>query len=71
MLFHFNSNNVSKSTSNSLLYFQPESNHIVIKSNFCKIQPTTSTDFALKCDHYHISVSDNGIGFKKFSEKNL
>ncbi|MBX9889161.1 MAG: two-component sensor histidine kinase [Flavobacteriaceae bacterium] len=57
--------------SNSLKYSVPEVQpHIVIKSNFVKYNQSTSTDFALKCDHYHISVSDNGIGFDaKFSEK--
>jgi signal transduction histidine kinase len=57
--------------SNSLKYSVPEIHpHIVIKSNFLKFNKSNSSDLVLKCDHYHISVSDNGIGFdSKYKEK--
>jgi light-regulated signal transduction histidine kinase (bacteriophytochrome) len=50
--------------SNSLKYSVPEVKpHIVIKSDLIKYNKSNSNDLILKCDHYHISVSDNGIGF--------
>ena len=50
--------------SNSLKYSVPEVKpHIVIKSDFIKFDKENTKNFILKCDHYHISVSDNGIGF--------
>lgn len=49
---------------NSLKFSLPEVKpHIVIKSDFIKYNKAHSKSFILKCDHYHISVSDNGIGF--------
>ena len=57
--------------SNSLKYSVPEVQpHIVITSDFIKYDNAASTDLVLKCDHHHISVIDNGIGFDaKFNEK--
>jgi signal transduction histidine kinase len=57
--------------SNSLKYSIPEVQpHIVIKSSLIKLNTSDSNDLILNCDHYHISVSDNGIGFDpKFNEK--
>jgi signal transduction histidine kinase len=57
--------------SNSLKYSVPEVQpHIVIKSNLIKFTESNSHNLILKCDHYHISVSDNGIGFdSKFNDK--
>lgn len=50
--------------SNSLKYSVPEIKpHIVIKSDLIKYTKSNSDDLLLKCNHYHISVSDNGIGF--------
>lgn len=44
--------------------------HIIIKSDFIKYDQTSVTIFHLKVDHYHISISDNGIGFEpKFKDK--
>ena len=57
--------------SNSLRYTVPEVKpHIVIKSNFIKYDKSNSKNLVLQCDHYHINVSDNGIGFDpKFNDK--
>ncbi len=57
--------------SNSLRYSIAEVKpHIVIKNNFIKYDKSDTKNLALQCDHYHISVSDNGIGFEpKFNEK--
>jgi signal transduction histidine kinase len=57
--------------SNSLKYSVPEVQpHIVIASDFIKYDNAASADLVLKCDHHHISVIDNGIGFDaKFNEK--
>lgn len=57
--------------SNSLKYSIPEIQpHIIIKSSLVKYNQPNTGDLVLKCDHYHISVSDNGIGFDpKFNEK--
>lgn len=56
---------------NSLKYSLPEIKpHIIINSNFVKFDKKNSQSLVLKCDHYHISVSDNGIGFDtKFNDK--
>jgi len=37
--------------------------HIIIKSNFIKYDQTSAKNFILKSDHYHICISDNGVGF--------
>ena len=37
--------------------------HIIIKSDFIKYISSDTKKFALEMDHYHISLSDNGIGF--------
>ncbi|MFT5252030.1 MAG: light-regulated signal transduction histidine kinase (bacteriophytochrome) [Flavobacteriales bacterium] len=57
--------------SNSLKYSVPEVKpHIVIKSDLIKYNKSNSYYLILKCDHYHISVSDNGIGFNaNFKDK--
>ena len=57
--------------SNSLKYAVAEVKpHIVIKGEFIKYDESKFTDSILRCDHYHISVSDNGIGFDpNFKEK--
>jgi signal transduction histidine kinase len=57
--------------SNSLKYSLPEVQpHIIIKSNLVKVTQSNSIDLVLKCDHHHISVIDNGIGFdSKFNDK--
>ena len=57
--------------SNSLKYSVAEVKpHIVIKSDFIKYNKSNLKNLILKCDHYHISVSDNGIGFdSKFNDK--
>ena len=57
--------------SNSLKYSVPEIKpHIVIKSKLITYNESSSDDLLLKCDHYHISVIDNGIGFDtKYKEK--
>ncbi|MFD2907639.1 ATP-binding protein [Flavobacterium ardleyense] len=57
--------------SNSLKYAVAEVKpHIIIKGDFVKYDEANFKDSILKCDHYHISVSDNGIGFDPdFKEK--
>ena len=51
--------------SNSLKFSIPgQKPHIVIKSDFIKYDQTRKTDFKLSRDYYHISISDNGIGFE-------
>ncbi len=57
--------------SNSLKYAISEVKpHIVIKGEFIKYEESNSNNAVLKCDQYHISVSDNGIGFDpKFKDK--
>ena len=56
---------------NSLKFCLPEIKpHITIKSNFIKYDASNVDKLKLKKDHYHISVSDNGIGFDtKFKDK--
>jgi signal transduction histidine kinase len=53
-------NLISNSLKYSVAKVKP---HIVIKGNFIKYDELNSKDSLLKCDHYHISVTDNGIGF--------
>ena len=49
---------------NSLKFCKPNVKpHIIIKSNFIKYIPSSKKKFMLSADHYHISLSDNGIGF--------
>lgn len=44
--------------------------HITIKSDFIKYEFSTTKKFMLNLDYYHISISDNGIGFDpKFKHK--
>ena len=50
--------------SNSLKFCNPELKpHIIIKSDLIKYDSASKKKFALKMDHYHISIADNGIGF--------
>ena len=50
--------------SNAIKFSKPEVNpHIVIKGALIKYDAAHADNFKLKKDHYHISVSDNGIGF--------
>ena len=50
--------------SNSLKFSVPGLKpHIVIKSDFIQYDVANSKNAVLKCDHYHIRISDNGIGF--------
>ena len=57
--------------SNSLKYAIAEVKpHIIIKGESIKYDELKFKDSILRCDHYHISVSDNGIGFDStFKEK--
>ena len=57
--------------SNSLKYAIAEVKpHIIIKGELIKYDELKFKDSILRCDHYHISVSDNGIGFDPtFKEK--
>ena len=49
---------------NSLKFCKPEQKcHIIIKCDFVKYDPSSTKKFALKLDHHHISIADNGIGF--------
>ena len=49
---------------NSLKFCKPEQKcHITIKCDFIKYDSLSSKKFALKLDHHHISIADNGIGF--------
>ena len=50
--------------SNSLKFCKPNVKpHIIIKSSFIKYNPLSAKKFILEVDYYHISLSDNGIGF--------
>ena len=57
--------------SNSLRYSVEEIKpHIIIKSEFIKYDESDLKSLVLMCDHYHISICDNGIGFDpKFNDK--
>lgn len=57
--------------SNSIKFCKPNVNpHIIIKGEFVKYKASSSEKFILKKDYYHISVSDNGIGFDpQFKDK--
>lgn len=49
---------------NSLKFCKPETNpQIKIKSGFISYDASKPAKYKLKADHYHITVSDNGIGF--------
>jgi signal transduction histidine kinase len=56
---------------NSLKFCKPELKpHIIIKCDFIKYDSSSNKKFALKLDHHHISISDNGIGFEsEFKDK--
>ena len=56
---------------NSLKFCKPNVKpHIIIKSNFIKYIPSSTKKFMLPEDYYHISISDNGIGFDpQFNDK--
>ncbi|WP_339889068.1 ATP-binding protein [uncultured Flavobacterium sp.] len=50
--------------SNAIKFCKLEVNpHIIIKGVFVKYDASNTEKFMLKENHYHISVSDNGIGF--------
>ena len=50
--------------SNAIKFCKPDVKpHIIINGSFVKYDALTANEFILKEDHYHISVSDNGIGF--------
>ena len=50
--------------SNSIKFCKPNVDpHIIIKGGFIKYDSSTKEKYLLKEDHYHISISDNGIGF--------
>ncbi len=57
--------------SNSLRYSVEEIKpHIIIKSEFIKYDESDLKSLVLMCDHYHIIICDNGIGFDpKFNDK--
>ena len=60
-------NLISNSLRYSLAEVKPQ---IVIKNNFIKYDKSDTKNLALQCDHYHLSVTDNGIGFDpKFNDK--
>ena len=51
--------------SNSLKFSIPgQKPHITISCDFVKYYESSSLDFNLNTDHYHISIIDNGIGFE-------
>ena len=56
---------------NSLKFCKPNVKpHIIIKSNFIKYIPSSTKKFMLPANYYHISISDNGIGFDpQFNDK--
>jgi signal transduction histidine kinase len=50
--------------SNSLKFSKPGLKpHIIINCNFIKYEASNTKKFILKADYYHVSFSDNGIGF--------
>ncbi|MEO5776284.1 MAG: ATP-binding protein [Flavobacterium sp.] len=56
---------------NSLKFCKPNVKpHIIIKSEFIKYIPSGTKKVIMDVDHYHISLSDNGIGFDpQFKDK--
>ena len=51
--------------SNSLKFCNPDTKpQICISSTFVKFNANNKEDYKLNQDHYHISISDNGIGFE-------
>jgi len=50
--------------SNSLKFCNPGVKpHIIITGDFITYDPKSNKNYSIKSDHYHISISDNGIGF--------
>ena len=50
---------------NSLKFCSPEQkSHITIKCDFIEYEPSDTENPALRMDHHHISIADNGIGFE-------